>query len=124
MKVISFSIMSLLLSVILSCSKSNNSETSGNIKQTIETKNGITYKSFVASGANSFKGILVMGSGNDENNPTAGSLDESTDIDLCTKAAQNGYVAAIVQYRKTPGLADWNTSAHEVGEDYSSCITA
>jgi hypothetical protein len=124
MRIRSFLVMALLLGVILSCSKSNSSETSGNVKQTVETKNGVTYKSFVASGASSFKGILVMGSGNDENNPTVGSLDESTDIDLCTKAAQNGYVAAIVQYRKTPGLADWNTSAQEVGEDYSSCITA
>ena len=114
----------IIISIMLSCGKSNNSVTNANIKETVETKNGITYKSFVANGASNFKGILVMGSGNDENNPTVGGLDESTDIDLCTKAAQNGYVAAIVQYRKTPGLADWNTSAQEIGEDYNSCIVA
>src|ERR1700748_3278570 len=65
-----------------------------------------------------------MGSGNDENNPTAGSLDESVDVDLCEKAALNGYVAAIVQYRKTAGTADWNTSAKIIGDDYNTCITA
>jgi hypothetical protein len=125
MKAIFYLATVLILGAMLSCGKSTNSTvTSGNVKETVETKNAITYKSFVGSGISSFKGILVMGSGNDENNPTAGILDESTDVDLCTKAAQNGYVAAIVQYRKTPGLADWNTSAQEIGEDYNSCITA
>jgi hypothetical protein len=115
----------IIAGAVISCSKSGDSTiVGGNVKETVETNNGITYKSFVATGATAFKGILVMGSGNDENAPTVGSLDESVDIELCTLAAQNGYVAAIVQYRKTPGLADWNTSAHEVGEDYNSCITA
>jgi len=124
MKAAHYLVSVLIISIVLSCGKSNDNGAGGNIKTTVETRDGITYKSFVSNGASSFKGILVMGSGNDENNPTAGSLDESTDVDLCTKAAQNGYVAAIVQYRKTPGLADWNTSAQEIGEDYSSCIVA
>lgn len=71
-----------------------------------------------------YKGILVMGSGNDENNPTPGSLDGAAETDLCTKAAQNGYIAAVVQYRKTAGTADWNTSVQQIGEDYDKCIKA
>jgi hypothetical protein len=117
--------MITVLLTVISCSKTKNSTViSGDIKQMIETKNGITYKLFTNTNLLAYKGILVMGSGNDENNPTVGSLDESVDIDLCTKAAQNGYVAAIVQYRKTPGTADWNGSAQIIGEDYNNCIVA
>ncbi|MBB5440290.1 dienelactone hydrolase [Pedobacter sp. AK017] len=62
-----------------------------------------------------------------KNNPSPGSLDNATENDICKKAAQNGYLAAIVQYRKTPGDAtteSWNTSAQMIGEDYDKCIVA
>ena len=88
MKAIFYLASVLILGAMLSCGKSTNSTvTSGNIKEKVETKNAITYKSFVGSGISSFKGILVMGSGNDENNPTAGILDESTDVELLTWSA-------------------------------------
>ena len=114
-----------LVTALFSCGKSGDSSTvSGNVKEAVETRNGITYKSFIGTGTSNFKGILVMGSGNNEDAPTVGSLDDGACADLCTKAAQNGYAAAIVQYRKTPGTADWNTSAQMIGADYNSCITA
>jgi dienelactone hydrolase len=71
-----------------------------------------------------FKGILVAGSGNDEANPTPGTLNGAAETDLCQTAAKNGYVAAIVQYRKTAGNADWNNSAKQIAEDYDKCISA
>jgi len=97
---------------------------SGDIKQVTETTNGITYRIFTNVKITAFKGILVMGSGNDQNNPTPGLLDGGVENDICKKAAENGYAAAIVQYRKTPGTADWNGSSKMIGEDYDKCISA
>ena len=40
-----------LLGLLISCAKKNNSNSTivGNVKQTTETRNGITYKSFVSA---------------------------------------------------------------------------
>jgi hypothetical protein len=118
-----------LMILSVSCSKKNDA---GNVKDTTvegvnektETNNGITYRSFTKDGLSSFKGIIVIGSGNDENNPTPGTLNGGAETELAETAAKNGYAAAIVQYRKTPGTSDWNTSAQMIGEDYDKCITA
>lgn len=90
----------------------------------VETNNGVTYKLFVKEGLASYSGILVMGSGNDAEKPGPGSMEGDAEISLCRKAAENNYIAAIVQYRKTPGLANWNASSDMVAEDYDKCITA
>ncbi len=105
-------------------SKSDNNTNNDEVVSKTETANGISFKVYALKNETQFKGILVMGSGNDENNPSAGSLDGGPENQLSNKAAQNGYVAAIVQYRKTPGNADWNGSAEMIGEDYDKCITA
>lgn len=115
--------------IMAACGKSNDGNlpdkttTPEGVTQKTETSNGITYRVFIPA-EGQFKGILVMGSGNDESNPTPGSLDGAQETDLCNKAAENGYLAAIVQYRKTAGNADWNTSAMQIGLDYDKCITA
>jgi len=118
----------LCLLVLLSCKKKgstgNEEVISGDLKQLTETVNGITYRLFIKNGATTYKGILVMGSGNDEGNPSPGSIDGAAETEICKKAATNGYAAAIVQYRKTPGNADWNGSAKMIGEDYDKCISA
>ncbi|MFX1704904.1 hypothetical protein PV783_13165 [Chitinophaga sp. CC14] len=114
----------LLAFFILYCSKDADNKPDDGIKVTVETTNGVTYKLFVKEGATSPYGILVMGSGNDAENPGPGSLDGDPEIALCRKAAENNYIAAIVQYRKTPGLADWDASSNIVAEDYDKCITA
>ncbi len=115
------------ISFVVGCKKKNDDGPTilpGNIERTTQTANGITYKVYIQKDRESYKGILVMGSGNNENNPTPGSLDGSGENALCQKAAENGYVAAIVQYRKGPGTADWNRSAEIMGEDYDACIRA
>ncbi|MET3981601.1 autotransporter translocation and assembly factor TamB [Mucilaginibacter sp. UYP25] len=96
----------------------------GGISQKTETNNGITYRVFTKDGAANFKGILVVGSGNNENDPSPGTLDGGAETDLCQTAAKDGYVTAIVQYRKTAGNADWNNSAAQIAQDYDKCITA
>ncbi len=116
----------LCLYCLVACKKkANNTDTvlPGGIEVKTEAGNGITYKVYIPAG-NGYKGILVMGSGNNENNPSAGSLNGTSENELCKKAAENGYVAAIVAYRKGPGTADWNKSAQMMGEDYDNCIKA
>jgi hypothetical protein len=97
---------------------------SGGIIQKTETSGGITYRLFTKQDQASFKGILVMGSGNNEANPSAGSLDGAPETALCQKAAANGYAAAIVQYSKPPGNTTWNDWAKLLGEDYDKFIVA
>ncbi|HZK64368.1 MAG TPA: hypothetical protein VFC34_09495 [Puia sp.] len=118
-----------LLLFAFSCKKKDNhTETNqtnmGSVLMRTETNNGITYRLFLDDAQSNYKGIVVMGSGNDENNPSPGSLDGAAETTFCEKAAQNGYVAAIVQYRKTSGVADWNNSSLFVAADYDKCIQA
>lgn len=116
-----------ILIVALSCKKdkSNDKEeeiVKGDIKQVTETVNGITYKLFTSNSSTTFKGILVVGSGNDENNPSEGAINGATETALCEKAAANGYAAAIVRYQKPPAGADWNSRAKLLGEDFNRAI--
>jgi hypothetical protein len=118
----------LLLGLFAACSKKSAQSIDpmikGEVIETTMTSNGITYKTFTGKYISQYKGILVMGSGNDENNPSPGALDGAAETDLCNKSAAGGYVAAIVQYRKTAGNADWNASAKIIGDDYNTVITA
>lgn len=118
----------LLLATLAACSKKAGHTpdplVTGDVATTTQTSNGITYKTFAGKNATQFKGILVMGSGNDESNPSPGALNGAAENDLCKKAATGGYVTAIVQYRKTAGNADWNGSAKIIGDDYNTVITA
>lgn len=112
-----------------SCGKNDKANPSGDtvaegVVQKTETSGGITYRLFTKEDETDFRGILVTGSGNDENNPAPGALNGAAETDLCQTAAKNGYVAAIVQYRKTEGNANWNASAKAIGEDYDKCIVA
>lgn len=68
------------------------------------------------------KGIVVVGSGNNENTPTAGSLTGTTENDVCKQAADNGYVAAVVAYSVGPGVSNWDVSAIQMGNDFDTCI--
>lgn len=101
------------------------------LRTVLETTNGVTYKVFyldnlrqVNGKSRVYKGILVIGSGNDENNPSPGSLDGDQETRLCQKAAQAGYIAAIVQYKVLGGMDKWNANATKMGQDYNSCIEA
>lgn len=122
-----FLLMACLITIAIACKKDKDQDQEvidSKLVSTVETANGITYKLFIAKGSNSFKGILVMGSGNNEANPTEGDINGAAETEICKKAAANGYLAAIVKYRKTPGNADWNGSAKMIGEDYDKCIVA
>ena len=92
---------------------------------------GIDYKLFEPATKNfsTPKGILVIGSGNDDNKPGKGKLSETTENNLCKLEADNGYVAAIVAYQA--GTANpnngtwehWNNNAKLMAQDFDKCIT-
>ncbi|MCC7029240.1 MAG: hypothetical protein IT257_02970 [Chitinophagaceae bacterium] len=85
----------------------------------------LVYKLFYNTDAASQyrKGILVMGSGNNETTPTEGSLNGASENALCNKAVQDGYVAAIVRYTAGPGIANWNASAQLLAADFDACLS-
>ena len=115
----------LILCIIVSCKKDKDKVViNGDIKETTETLNGITYKLFTAKEATTYKGILVIGSGNDENNPSEGAINGAAETAICKKAAANGYAAAIVNYQKPPAGSDWNARAKLLGEDFNRAIVA
>jgi len=109
--------------LLLSCKSKDNNSTNPTSGAIIESGNGITYKLYKpADGI--YKGILAVGSGNNENAPTEGSLTGSSENLLCQKAADAGYLAAIVKYRANPGTANWNLSAQMMGQDFRNAIEA
>lgn len=114
----------IILIVSLSCREKNEPEVLQSTESVvIESGNGITYKLYKPAG-NSYKGIIVVGSGNNENQPSEGSLDGAAENDLCKKASEEGYLAAVVKYRATPGNAEWNQSAEMIAVDFKNCIEA
>ncbi|MFO1464436.1 MAG: hypothetical protein U1F66_11745 [bacterium] len=74
---------------------------SGAVVQRIEKSGALSYKIYLqpeANGANR-KGLILFGSGNDENDPGTGSLDGVLENSAANELAKLGYVAAIVAYR-------------------------
>lgn len=81
----------ILIATVFSCKKggsSDNITTDGAVKSSIESGNGITYKLYIKPGQASYKGILVMGSGNEPSQPSEGALDGDGENALCQKAAE------------------------------------
>lgn len=121
-KILFTNLLSLLLILVLSisCHKSKNDNTGADNGK---TNGGLSYKLFINTNNTVYKGILVMGSGNDENNPGPGDLNDGSGNALCQKAADNGYVAVQLQYRKGVGGVDkWDENAAQLATDYDDCI--
>src|SRR5262245_46620920 len=99
----------------------------GTVVNRIEKSGTISYKIYLQQDANGTnrKGIILFGSGNDENNPTTGSLDGGLENNAANELAKLGYVAAIVAYRDEPPLvpndggASWNSNSEMLGADMS-----
>lgn len=110
--------------LLLACNSKNDSETSQNTESHQEVINGITVKIYQNNNttATNIKGILLMGSGNDENNPSTGSLDGILENKLCAKLAAENWICAIVAYRDQPPLntTTWNDNARMLTTDFSN----
>ena len=93
----------------------------------VETANGLSIKIYLQEPANSTnrKGIVVVGSGNNEHAPTPGSLTGALENALCQKLANEGYIAAIVQY-VVPAVAsnysNWNAVGVAMATDYNKAF--
>lgn len=120
-----------LLSIIGCKSKDKlpSPETFGNVTSRGETStNSVIYKIYIqdAVTASNRKGIILLGSGGDENNPSTGSLNGALENDVALKLAQLGYVAAIVAYRDQPALnngdggVSWNNNCEMLATDMSN----
>lgn len=115
-----------------SSSSNSNNANSGDIANRIEKTGALSYKLYLQSEAKASnrKGLILLGSGNDENDPTTGSLDGALENNLANELAKLGYVAAIVAYRDQPPLvpnddgASWNRNSEMLAGDMSQVADA
>lgn len=99
----------------------------GEVTQRVEKSGALSYKIYLQSEANGAnrKGLILFGSGNDENDPGTGSLDGALENNAAKELAKLGYVAAIVAYRDQPPLvsndggASWNRNSEMLAADLS-----
>ncbi len=90
--------------------------------------NNVQYKIYLQDTATSVnrKGIVLLGSGNNESNPTTGSLTGGLENNVCLELAKLGYIAVIVAYRDQPavnwndGGVSWNANCEMLATDLSN----
>ncbi|MFO1519633.1 MAG: hypothetical protein U1F57_08250 [bacterium] len=110
----------------------NTPSASGGVVNRVEKAGTISYKIYLQQDANGTnrKGLILLGSGNDENDPTPGSLDDPLENNLANELAKLGYVAAIVAYRDQPPLVpndngkSWNDNSEMLAADMSNVANA
>lgn len=93
----------------------------------IESSGSVSYKIYLQSeaNANNRKGIVLLGSGNDQNDPSVGSLTGILENNVANELAELGYIAAIVAYQDQPavdwgdGGASWNSNCEMLATDMS-----
>lgn len=108
------------------------SQGSGTVVSRVEQAGPVSYKIYLQDQANGTnrKGIVLLGSGNDENDPATGSLDGVLENNTANELAKLGYVAAIVAYRDEPALvagdggASWNSNSEMLATDMSHVADA
>lgn len=104
----------------------------GAIVNRIEKTGQLSYKLYLHPEANAAnrKGLVLLGAGNDENDPATGSLDGALENSVAGELAKLGYVAAIVAYRDQPPLvpndggASWNRNSEMLAADMSQVADA
>lgn len=109
-----------------------NPSSSGGVNNKIEQAGTVSYKVYFQGDAKvaSRKGIVLFGSGNDENDPSTGSLDDALENNVANELAKLGYVSAIVAYRDEPPLnpkdngESWNSNSAMLATDMSNVADA
>jgi hypothetical protein len=97
-------IIAVVLLHLISCNKDDNNDNSGgsgtfsNSQRTIANLETNFFEPVNAT----VKGIVLLGSGNNAQNPTTGSISDGYLIDMAQAYAKNGFVVAIVAYRDQP----------------------
>jgi hypothetical protein len=96
----------------------------------VENTNGIQYKIYLQEPATNSnrKGIILLGSGNNENDPTTGILTGGLENNICNELAKLGYISAIVAYRDQPPVkpdwSNWNSNNEMLATDMSTTANA
>jgi hypothetical protein len=95
----------------------------------VEQVGTLSYKLYLQDQANGSnrKGIVLLGSGNDEGNPSTGSLDGGLENTTANELAKLGYVAAIVAYQgHSPNVNDtvWNANSVKLAADMNTVANA
>lgn len=104
----------------------------GAVVNRVEKAGTVSYKIYLQpeGNAGNRKGLILLGAGNDENDPTTGSLDGALENNLANELAKLGYVAAVVAYRDQPPLvandngASWNSNSEMLAADMSQVADA
>lgn len=104
----------------------------GTVVNRIEKTGQLSYKLYLQPEANggNRKGLILLGAGNDEDDPSTGSLDGALENNVAGELAKLGYVAAIVAYRDQPPLvpndggASWNRNSEMLAADMSQVADA
>jgi len=115
-----------------STSSNSNSGNDASVVNRLEQAGTVSYKIYLQSDANGSnrKGLILFGSGNDENDPSTGSLDDGLENLTANELAKLGYVVAIVAYRDEPALvagdggASWNSNSAMLATDMSNVADA
>jgi len=117
----------LLCLFIISCNKDENTTAPPNNSNAEVENSQRTIASlptnYFAPKNGPIKGIVILGSGNDPQNPTPGNINEQYLIDLSKSLATKGFVCAIVQYRDQPfvgnNFENFNANTLMLAEDFN-----
>ena len=104
----------------------------GAVTNSVKQAGTVSYKIYQQpeASASNRKGLILLGAGNDENDPSTGSLDGALENNLANELAKLGYVAAIVAYRDQPPLVpndngvSWNANSEMLAADMSQVADA
>lgn len=125
-------LLCLSLTLIGACGSTGTDTTppaeSGTVVNRLEQAGEVTYKLYLQTEANAGtrKGIVLLGAGNDENNPSTGSLEGGLENLTALELAKRGYVTAVVAYRDQPALVEndngdsWNSNTAMLATDMSN----
>ena len=119
----------LLSLLIFSCSKEGNPAPILPNNSTAEVDNSqrtiaSLLTNFFKPKNGSVKGIVILGSGNNPQDPIPGDINDTYLIDLSKSLAAKGFVCAIVQYRDQPfvgnNFENFNSNTAMLAEDFNA----
>ena len=135
MKNLNFKFLFLILFslVIFSCSKDDNlapaipNNTSAAVDNSQRTIASLLTNFFKPKNG-TVKGIVILGSGNNPQDPTPGDINETYLVELSKSLAAKGFVCAIVQYRDQPfvgnNFENFNSNTAMLVQDFNAVANA
>jgi hypothetical protein len=122
-------IISILIFVFItvSCSKDEDNNNGGNNTITVENTNRTIANlntNFFKPTKTSIKGIVLLGSGNNAQDPTEGNITDGYLVSMAQEYAKLGFITAIVAYRDQPNVGpnfiNFNSNAEMLITDFNN----